>query len=315
MNRSVLIVAGPTAVGKTEYAIRLAEALNGEIVSADSMQLYRYMDIGSAKPTPEERARVKHYLVDEIHPTEPFSVAVYQKRAKKAIEEIFQKGKLPVISGGTGLYVNSLIYDMDFAQAGRQDGYRERLEEEARLHGSLWLHKRLAAVDFAGAERIHPNNVKKVIRALEVAESGGGGIPEFRKSFVKTGDYGYLLLGLDRERRELYRRIDQRVDTLMEKGLVGEVEGLLKTGLTEQNISMKGIGYKEIIGFLKEEYPLEEAVRLVKRNTRHYAKRQLTWFRRLEDMKWFTLSEDCGSEEELAEMLAYVSANLSLTEG
>lgn len=305
MNRTILIVAGPTAVGKTEYAVRLAEELSGEIVSADSMQLYRYMDIGSAKPTAEEQRRVKHYLVDEIDPRQPFSAALYQKRAKAAIEEIFAKGRLPVVSGGTGLYVNSLVYDMDFSVSARKDGFREQLEQEARLYGNEFVHQKLAQRDPQAAKRIHPNNLKKVIRALEVAE-GGGEIPEFERSFVQTADYDVVLIGLTRRREELYDRINRRVDLLVEAGLIGEIEGLLAMGLTEENISMKGIGYKEIIGYLHGEYPREEAIRLVKRNTRHYAKRQMTWFRRFGDMKWFELSEEVPPEQPLQEMLEYL---------
>lgn len=304
-NKRIIIVAGPTAVGKTEYAIRLAELLNGEIVSADSMQLYRYMDIGSAKPTPEEQARVKHYLVDQVDPREPFSVAVYQKKAKAAIQEIFQKGKLPVISGGTGLYVNSLIYSMDFSSSVRDEEYRLKLEQEAKLYGKEAVHKKLQALDPQAASRIHPNNIKKVIRALEVAESGEK-IPDFEHALVPTADYQCLLLGLERDRQELYERIDRRVDLLLEAGLEKEIRSLLAMGLTEENISMKGIGYKEIIGYLDGRYPKEEAVRLVKRNTRHYAKRQMTWFKRIEEMKWFQLSQEKNSEDSLREIAAYV---------
>lgn len=308
--REIVIVAGPTAVGKTEYAIRLAEELTGEIVSADSMQLYRHMDIGSAKPTASERARVKHYLVDEIEPSEPFSAALYQRKAKAAIEEIFSRGKLPIICGGTGLYVNSLIYDMDFSEQPRIDGRREALEEEARVRGNQSLHEKLKELDPEAAARIHPNNVKKVIRALEVMECGGRGIPEFQQSFVKTQDYGCILIGLRRDREELYDRINRRVDILLETGLIDEIHSLLDRGLTEENISMKGIGYKELIAYFHGEYPLAEAVRLVKRNTRHYAKRQMTWFCRLSDMKWFKLSEKENSRKCLGEMLTHIESRL-----
>lgn len=310
MNRKILIVAGPTAVGKTEYAIKLAQRLGGEIVSADSMQLYRFMDIGSAKPTAEEQAQVKHYLVDEIDPREPFSAALYQRRAKAAIEDIFSKGRLPVISGGTGLYVNSILYDMDFTVSSGDGDRRKLLEQEAQQFGNEYVHEKLRLLDPEAAARIHPNNLKKVIRALEAAESGVK-IPSFERSFVKTADYDSILIGLCRDREELYRRIDRRVDLLMEAGLVEEIRGLLAMGLTEENISMKGIGYKEIIGYLRGEYPQEEAVRLVKRNTRHYAKRQMTWFRRLPGMKWFTLSEEQSAEEALDAMTAYAEAALA----
>ncbi len=298
--KKVIFVAGPTAVGKTKYAIEIARAFHGEIISADSMQIYKYMDIGSAKPTKEELAQAKHYLVDEIDPRDEFSAAEYQTLAKNYINQVFQKGMTPVVSGGTGLYLNSLIYDMDFSVMPKQAEFRRELEREAELFGPEHVHNRLKALDQAAAERIHPNNLKKVIRALEVLETTGERIREFQESFVPTKDYQSILIGLNRDRNELYQRIDQRVDLLMKAGLVREIEGLLEKGLTEHNISMKGIGYKEIIGCLHGEYDLEEAVRLVKRNTRHYAKRQLTWLRRYPDMIWFDLSAFETEEKALS---------------
>lgn len=298
--RNVIFVAGPTAVGKTKYAIEIAKAFHGEIISADSMQIYKYMDIGSAKPTKEELSQAKHYLVDEIDPRDEFSVAEYQALAKSCIEKVFGEGKIPVVSGGTGLYLNSLIYDMDFSVMPKQAGFRKQLEEEAKEFGFEYVHNKLKRLDPAAAARIHPNNLKKVIRALEVYETTGEGIREFQESFVPTQDYGCILIGLSRERGELYRRIDERVDRLIEAGLIKEVEALLKKGLTENSISMKGIGYKEMISYLHGEFDLSEAVRLVKRNTRRYAKRQLTWLRRYPDMIWFDLSEYPSEKEALS---------------
>lgn len=298
--RNVIFIAGPTAVGKTKYAIEIAREFEGEIISADSMQIYKYMDIGSAKPAKEELAQAKHYLVGEIDPRDEFSVAEYQILAKKYIETVFQRDKTPVVSGGTGLYLNSLLYDMNFSVMPRQADFRKRLEEEAEQYGAEHVHNRLKALDAAAAERIHPNNLKKVIRAIEVFETTGEGIREFQESFVPTRDYGCILIGLTRDREELYRRIDERVDQLIKLGLVGEIEGLLEKGLTENSISMKGIGYKEIISYLHGAYDLEEAIRLVKRNTRHYAKRQLTWLRRYPDMLWFNLSEYETEEKALS---------------
>ncbi len=309
-NRKVIFVAGPTAVGKTKYAIETAREFHGEIISADSMQIYKYMDIGSAKPTREELTRAKHYLVDEIDPKEEFSVAEYQVLAKKYIEKVFQDGKTPVVSGGTGLYLNSLLYDMDFSVMPKQAGFRKKLEEEAKLYGAEYVHNRLKALDKAVAERIHPNNLKKVIRALEVFETTGEGIREFQESFVPTKDYGCILIGLTRDREELYRRIDERVDQLIKEGLVKEIEFLLEKGLTENSISMKGIGYKEIISCLHGEYDLEEAIRLVKRNTRHYAKRQLTWLRRYPDMLWFNLSEFETEKKALSAIFKVIRSKL-----
>lgn len=290
MNR-IICVCGPTAVGKTKYAIDLAKAVDGEVVSADSMQLYKFMDIGSAKPTAEEQAEVKHHLVDFVDPRDGFSVAEYQRCAKEAIADIFSRGKTPVISGGTGLYISSLIYEMDFGSAPKDDEFRRDLEKLAEENGGEYLLDMLRDIDPAAAERIHPNNVKKLIRAIEVATSTGQGIPAFEESFRPTGDYEYVLIGLMRDREELYERIDRRVDILVEMGLEAEIRGLLNMGLTADDISMKGIGYKEIIGYFNGEYDFDEAVRLVKRNTRHYAKRQMTWLRRYKEMRWVNLSE------------------------
>lgn len=309
MNREIIIIAGPTAVGKTKYAIEIAKGLNGEIISSDSMQLYKFMNIGSAKPTAEEQAQVKHYLVDEIDPREPFSVAEYQKRAKSAIEQIFLQDKAPIISGGTGLYVNSLIYDMDFSAPPVGHVYREKLEKLALEYGNEYVHKLLEEKDGEAAARIHPNNVKKVIRALEVADHSEEGIKSFEQSFIKTKDYSYKIIGLCRNREELYERINLRVDMLLDMGLVDEIKSLLNMGLTADNISMKGIGYKEIIGYLNGEYDLEHAIYLVKRNTRHYAKRQMTWFRRYDDIKWFNISEYKSDDEALKEIITWLKEN------
>ena len=309
MKRQIVVIVGPTAVGKTEYSISIARELNGEIIAADSMQIYKYMDIGSAKPTKEELSTVRHYLVDEIDPKLSWSVAEYQKLAKKYIEEIFTKQKLPVISGGTGLYVNSLIYDMDFAVMARQEGFREQLEYEASVHGIRWLHDRLRKLDPDAAERIHPNNIKKIIRAIEVCETAGQGIPQFSESFKKSSDYECILIGLTRDRNQLYERIDKRVDILIENGLFEEVKELLKMGLSAENISMKGIGYKEVIGCLNGEYDRDEAIRLIKRNTRHYAKRQMTWFRRYPDIKWFDLTFE-EKETAIISILSYLNKRL-----
>ena len=299
MDRKIYAVCGPTAVGKTKFAIEIARFLGGEIVSCDSMHLYKYMDIGSAKPTADERAMVRHYLVDEIDPREPFSAAKYQKLARAAIDEIFNKEKVPVITGGTGLYLNAILYDMDFSAPPKNPDYRSRLYDEAEKQGPQAVYERLQKADPQAAERIHPNNVKKVVRALEAAESGTK-VGDFSHDLKPVKDYEAVLIGLTRERSLLYQRINERVDQLIEAGLLSEVKHLLEMGLTESDISMKGIGYKEIIGYYHGEYSLDEAVRLVKKNTRRYAKRQLTWFRRYETMKWFCIS-DYDSDEQCLE--------------
>lgn len=301
MNR-IVVVAGPTAVGKTEYAIQIAERFNGEIVSCDSMQLYRYMDIGSAKPTAEEQARAKHYLVDEIDPSQDFSVAVYQKMAIEYIDRILAEGKLPVIAGGTGLYLNSILYDMDFAGTTSDSRIREKYYRIAEVEGKEKVHSILCEKSPETGKRIHPNNLKKVVRALETIETEGEGIKDFSQLNRRSERYDPLMIGLDRNREELYDRINRRVDILMDMGLEDEVRSLMKMGFDSSDIAMKGIGYKEIIDALKGEYDMERAVELVKRNTRRYAKRQLTWFRRYEDMKWFNLSYE--SSEDVIKWIA-----------
>lgn len=304
--KDIIVVAGPTAVGKTEYAIEIAKAVGGEIVSCDSMQLYKYMDIGSAKPTKEELAQVQHYLVDEIDPRDNFSVVEYQKRAKEAIASIHAKGKPAIISGGTGLYLNSLLYEMDFGAPPADEGFRKKLEQMAEEEGPEALHRLLAEKDPAAAERIHPNNVKKVVRAIEAVENSGVGIKPFDAVDNKNKDYRAFLIGLTRDREQLYERINLRVDLLMEAGLLEEVQGLFDMGLTDDNISMKGIGYKELIQHIRGDYTLEEAVDKIKQNTRHYAKRQLTWFRRYEEMQWFDLSGYDSKQEALEDMLLWL---------
>lgn len=311
MNKTILIVAGPTAVGKTEAAILIANRFDGEIISADSMQIYKYMDIGSAKPTPRERKQAVHHLVDAIDPAQPFSAAEYQRLARQAISDVLFRGRLPIVSGGTGLYVNSLVYDMDFSAPPGCPDYRRELQELAKREGSQRLHQMLAEKDKKAALRIHPNNEKKLIRALEILHRGQERVKEFSESFQPAKDYRVLMIGLDRPRPLLYERINQRVDLLIQAGLVKEVRGLLDMGLAEENISMKGIGYKEIIDYLKGRYSLDDAIDLIKKNTRHYAKRQLTWFRRYEKMHWFSLSADMSMEENLKPVFALIEEELS----
>lgn len=308
MNRQIIIIAGPTAVGKTEYAIETAKAIDGEIVSADSMQLYKYMDIGSAKPSKSELAQVKHYLVDQIDPRDKFSVAKYQRLAKAAIEEIFAKGKTPVISGGTGLYINSLMYEMDFAAGPADDLLRKQLEQLASEKGREYLHMELARLDPEAAVRIHPNNTQKIIRAIEAARNGSK-VKSFDNASVPTADYDVLLAGLTRDRAELYDRINTRVDMLVSQGLADEVASLMQMGLGYDDISMKGIGYKEIIGFYEGRYSLDEAIELIKKNTRHYAKRQLTWLRRYDNIKWFNLSDYDDKAMAMGDILRWLNTN------
>lgn len=309
MNK-IIALAGPTAVGKTKFAIKLADEFDGEIVSCDSMQLYKYMDIGSAKPTPEEMEQARHHLVDMIDPREEFSVAEYQRLAKQAIYDIFSRGKLPVISGGTGLYLNSLLYDMDFSAAPQDQAYRQELAEIAEKQGNDVLHSMLAEQDPQAAAAIHPNNRKKVIRALERLREGEGRVRPFSGIKNETKDYDVLLIGLTRERAELYDRINRRVDILVEQGLFDEVEKLRDMGLTAENISMKGIGYKEILDCFSGKYSRDETIDTIKKNTRHYAKKQLTWFRRYDKMNWYNISEFDNDDNAAGVIAAWVRKNL-----
>lgn len=306
----IIAIAGPTAVGKTKFAIDIAENFSGEIVSCDSMQLYKYMNIGSAKPTEEEQKRAVHHLIDFLNPWEEFSVARYQELAKAAIKEILKRGHIPIISGGTGLYLNSLLYDMDFSSVPGDFSYRRQLEKKAKEEGSLYLHQMLKAQDLRAAEAIHPNNTKKIIRALERLKEGEGHIRQFRDATNATKDYDVLLIGLTRNRDELYDRINKRVDTLINKGLVNEVQALMDMGLTRENISMKGIGYKEIMDYLLGVCTLEDAIDTVKKNTRHYAKKQLTWFRRYDKMIWYNISDYESEESTLEAIKEWVGARV-----
>ena len=298
----ILVVAGPTAAGKTAVSIAMAKRYGGEVVSCDSMQLYKYMDIGSAKPTAEEMDGVPHHMVGVIDPREPFSVAVYQEMAKAVIADIASRGKLPVICGGTGLYLNALLYEMDFGPSRRDDTYRRELEAFADKEGNEALHARLESVDPAAAARIHPNNRKRVIRALEAAELDGKPLDAFESVRRKSDSYHARMLGITWDRPTLYQRIDDRVDQMLADGLVEEVRGLMDMGFTSDDIAMKGIGYKELLDCFAGLYPMEEAVRLIKRNTRHYAKRQLTWFKRYEEMVWFNGSDYPDKESWLEDM-------------
>lgn len=282
----VLFIAGPTAVGKTEYAIRLANDLNGEIVSADSMQIYKYMDIGSAKPTAEEQARAKHWLIDEIDPRNPFNVSDYQKLAKKYIEDIHSRGKLPIVCGGTGLYFNSLLYDMDFSAPEGDDSYRQELIKKYETPEKLFA--RLRELDPEAGDESDMNNVKRIARYVERLEKGEGKLAEFSEMLKPSKDFDPILAVLTMDREKLYDRINLRVDKLIEMGLVDEVNHLIEMGFTSDDIAMKGIGYKELM----EGLPLNDAIYKIKINTRHYAKRQLTWFKRYKDATWFDVNLD-----------------------
>lgn len=310
MNKTPLIIlTGPTAVGKTDLSIQLSKELNAEIISADSMQIYKYMDVGSAKVTKEEMDGVKHYLIDEVTPDYPFSVSEFQERANKYIEEITNKGKKVLVTGGTGLYLNSLIYNMDFAKSDANDELREKLRLELEENGIDYMHNKLRELDSDAADRIHKNNTKRVIRALEVALSGKK-MNDFSNDLKINEKYKPIIIVLNREREHLYQRINKRVDIMMENGLIEEVKNLLDMGYTKEMISMQGIGYKEIIKYFDGEYELDEAIEIIKRDSRRYAKRQLTWFRRYDDAKWFNLDEYNNSEILKQDIISYIEKML-----
>lgn len=308
MKKPLIILTGPTAVGKTKASIGLAKALNGEIISADSMQVYKYMDIGSAKIKPEEMQGVKHYLVDELEPDEEFHVVRFQQMAKRAMEEIYAKGKVPIVVGGTGFYIQALLYDIDFTESNEDTSYREELEVIANEQGAEYLHNMLREVDPASAEAIHANNVKRVIRALEFYKLTGQKISEHNeKERAKESPYDFCYFVLNDERQNLYNRIDIRIDQMLEEGLLEEVIALKNKGYTKDMVSMQGLGYKEILDYLNGECTLEEAIYILKRDTRHFAKRQLTWFRRERDVIWVDKNKYSYDESKILDvMLSFV---------
>ena len=309
MTTPLIILTGPTAVGKTDLSIQLAKAVDAEIVSADSMQIYKYMDIGSAKVTEEEMQGVKHCLVDEIEPDMPFSVSEYKRMAEEYIDEISSRGKNVIVTGGTGLYLNSLIYDMDFGKSDANQELRDKLNKELEENGPAYMYEKLVSLDKDAAERIHPNNTKRVIRAIEVAMSGEK-MNDFSKDLRYNKKYRPIIIVLNRDRQALYDRINLRVDIMLKNGLIEEVKGLLDRGYTKDMISMQGIGYKEIIKYFDGEYTLEEAIEIIKRDSRRYAKRQLTWFRRYEDAKWFEIDKFDSAEELKDAVVSYVKEML-----
>ena len=302
MKKPLIILTGPTAVGKTKLSIELAKAVNGEIISADSMQVYKRMDIGTAKIRPEEMQGVPHHLIDILEPSEEFNVVLFAEYAKKAMAECFQKGKIPILTGGTGFYIQAVLYDIDFTENDDDKSYRENLEQIAKEQGAEFLHNMLRNVDEKAAQEIHPNNIKRVIRALEFYEKSGRKISEHNEEQrQKESPYNYAYFVLNDDRALLYDRINLRVDMMLEQGLVTEVKGLLEEGIPTTAVSMQGLGYKEIASFLKGEYTYEEAVYFLKRDTRHFAKRQLTWFKREEDVIWLNRPDFAQSEAGILE--------------
>ena len=289
MKKPLVILTGPTAVGKTELSLKLAKQIGGEIISADSMQVYKGMDIGSAKITPEEMQNIPHYLIDVLSPDEEFHVVRFQEMAKEALEQIYAHGKIPIVVGGTGFYIQALLYDIDFTENEQDQTYRTKLEQLAKEQGAEYLHDMLRAVDPVSAETIHANNVKRVIRALEYHHQTGEPISRHNEEErQKTSPYNFAYFVLNDDRAKLYERIDKRVDLMVEAGLVDEVKELKNMGYTRNMVSMQGLGYKEILDYFSGEITLDEAIYRIKRDSRHFAKRQITWFKRERDVIWIS---------------------------
>ena len=304
MKKPLIILTGPTAVGKTKLSIALAKAVNGEIISADSMQVYKQMDIGTAKIMPEEMDGVPHHLVDVLSPKEDFNIVLFQQMAKKAMEEIYAKNKIPILVGGTGFYIQAVLYDIDFTESEEDSPYREELWAYAKEHGEEALHNLLKECDPKAAEEIHQNNVKRVIRALEFYKSTGKRISEHNmEQREKESPYEFLYLVLHQDRAVLYDRIEKRIDLMVEQGLIEEVKVLKDQGCHRDMVSMKGLGYKEILAYLEGEMTLDEAIEILKRDTRRFAKRQLTWFRREKEPVWIDKGNYENEEMILADVL------------
>ncbi len=301
--KPLLILTGPTAVGKTALSIALAKAVGGEIISADSMQVYKGMDIGSAKIRPEEMQGVPHYLINELEPDEEFHVVIFQKLARKYMDDIYARGKIPILVGGTGFYIQAVVYDIDFTENDGDDTYRRKLEQLAREKGAQYLHDMLAAVDAPSARQIHANNVKRVVRALEYYHQSGATISEHNaRERQRESPYQFAYFVLNEDRAALYQKIDRRVDQMLEQGLLEEVRALKARGFTRDMVSMQGLGYKEMLDYLDGACTYEEAVYRLKRDTRHFAKRQITWFKREKEVIWLSKEQFSGPEEMLDAM-------------
>ncbi len=306
--KNLVILTGPTAVGKTKLSIELAKRIGGEIISADSMQVYKHMDIGSAKIMPDEMEGVVHHLIDVLAPTEEFDVFRFQQMAKAKMQEIYERGHIPIIVGGTGFYIQAVLYDIDFTQSDEDSALRSELEEFARKQGAHALHEMLREVDPEAADEIHENNVKRVIRAIEYFRQTGEKISVHNKEQrEKHSPYNFCYFVLNDDRAKLYERIDKRVDLMLESGLVEEVQKLLDMGCLRESTAMQGLGYKEIIDYLQGKTDLERAVYLIKRDTRHFAKRQITWFKREKDVVWVPRHE-LGPEDD--KLLDYMLSKL-----
>lgn len=302
--KDLIVLTGPTAVGKTSLSIALAKAVGGEIISADSMQVYKYMNIGTAKITEEEKCGIPHFLIDELEPDEEFNVTIFKNKVMGYIKDITSRGKVPIIVGGTGFYIQSVIYDINFNEYGDDSNVRKKYEAMAETIGKSELHKKLALVDREYADSVSENNVKKVVRALTFFEMTGEKLSEHNKRERERSspfDFAYFVLTMDR--KKLYERIDKRVDLMFDMGLVDEVKALMAKGYDKSLVSMQGIGYKEVIDYLNGKTSLEECIDIIKRDTRHFAKRQLTWFKREKVVTYIDKDEFVSEDKCLKEML------------
>ncbi len=309
--KPLIVLTGPTAVGKTALSIDLAKQLNGEIISADSMQVYQKMDIGSAKITPEEMQGVPHHLINILSPEESFDVYRFQTMAKKAMEEIYQNNHLPIVVGGTGFYIQALVYNIDFTKEEADIAYRKRLEQMAKSEEKEKLYTLLRETDPQSALAIHPNNTKRIIRALEYYHLTGEPISKHNSEMrKKTSPYAFCYFVLNDDRQKIYQSIDERVDRMIQNGLIEEVRNLKESGLTLDHISMQGLGYKEIYAYLMGKLSLAEAIYIIKRDTRHFAKRQLTWFRREKDVCWVQKDSYANDNEIKNFMMKYIHEKL-----
>lgn len=314
MKKPLIVVTGPTAVGKTALSVLLAKKINGAVVSADSMQVYKGMDIGSAKVTHEEMQGIRHYLIDILDPKDEFNVYIFKQMAENAISEIYAAGKIPVIAGGTGFYIQALLYDIDFTETDEDEEARSRMREFADRSGPKALHDKLRQVDPASADVIHENNIKRVIRALEYYEKTGKRISEHnqeQRQNVSPYDFEYFVINDDRAL--LYDRINKRVDEMISSGLEAEVRSLYDAGMREDDISMKGIGYREFFPYFDNRITLDEVIENIKADTRHFAKRQLTWFRRERDVKWIDVRDFGRDKDRITDYMISVAENDGLT--
>ncbi|MDD4781679.1 MAG: tRNA (adenosine(37)-N6)-dimethylallyltransferase MiaA [Tissierellia bacterium] len=310
MDNKIIVLVGPTAVGKTYTSVELAKKLNSEIISADSMQIYKYMDIGTAKVTEDEKQGINHHMIDIIYPNENYSVSEFKNDAEILIDKLLMENKIPIIVGGSGLYVNSLIYDLDFGKVKSNLKIRDYYKSMYNEYGEDYLYKKLIEVDKESADKIHKNNVKRVIRALEVHDITGKKFSEMNTDIRKSSNkYEPILIGLGMDRKILYERINERVDKMVKEGLIEEVKGLLNKGYDKNLISMQGIGYKEIIDYLDGNIELKESISILKRNTRRFAKRQFTWFLKDKNVKWFNISAN-EIDKSVKDIYAYILQNI-----